>query len=95
MITDSELLELEILLIEKYKAHIFDKLFINETTNEIIAFKKDLELLLLIYYPDRYRIFKSRIILSESLFNLIQMRYFSTNLTVIIEKLKSPYSNQK
>lgn len=93
MITDAELLELEILLIEKYKAHIFDNIFINETTNEIIALKKDLEQLLLIYYPDRYRIFKSRVIISKSLFDLIQMRYFSTNITVIVEKLKPPFYN--
>lgn len=93
MITDSELLELEILLLEKYKNHVFGEIFYNEITHDFIAFRKDIEQLLSIYYPGRYRIFKNRVIISESLFKLIQMRYFSTNQTVIIEKLKSPINN--
>ena len=88
MITDAELLELEILLIEKYIFHKFGKIYLNETTNEIIAFREDLELLLNKDYPGRYRTFNTKIIMSLDLFNLLKMRYFSRNETVIIKKLE-------
>lgn len=88
MITDSELLELEILLINKYKNHVFEKIFYNEFTNEIIAVFKDLEHLLVKECPGRYRIFNSKVIMSLDIFNLLKMRYFSTNKTVIIKKLE-------
>ena len=88
MITDAELLELETLLIEKYIFHKFSKIYHNEATNEIIAFREDLELLLNKEYPGRYRVFSTKIIMSLDLFNLLEMRYFSRNETVIIEKLQ-------
>lgn len=88
MITDAELLELEILLIEKYIFHKFGKIYHNETTNEIIAFREDLELLLNKDFPGRSRIFGTKIIMSLDLFNLIKMRYFSRNETIIIKKLE-------
>lgn len=88
MITDAELLELETLLIEKYIFHKFSKIYHNETTNKIIAFREDLELLLNKEYPGRYRVFSTKIIMSLDLFNLLKMRYFSRNETVIIEKLQ-------
>lgn len=88
MITDAELLELEILLIDKYENHVFDKIFYNEMTNEIIVFRDDLEQLLLINYPDRYVKFNNKVIISIDLFNLLKMRYFSTNETVKIKTLQ-------
>lgn len=88
MITDAELLELERLLIEKYIFHKFGTIYHNETTNEIITFSEDLDQLLSISYPDRYRIFNNKVILSLDLFNLLKLRYFSRNETVIIKKLK-------
>ena len=88
MITDAELLELEILLIEKYIFHKFGKIYHNETTNEIIAFCEDLEMLLNKEYPERFKILDNKVILSLDLFNLLEMRYFSRNETVIIEKLE-------
>ena len=88
MITDAELLELETLLIEKYIFHKFSKIYHNEISNEIIAFREDLELLIKNEYPGRYRTFGSKIIMSLDLFNLLKMRYFSRNETVIIEKLQ-------
>jgi hypothetical protein len=88
MITDAELLELETLLIEQYIFHKFDKIYHNETSNEIIALRKDLELLLNKDYPGRYRVFSNKVILSLDLFNLLKLRYFSRNETVIIKKLK-------
>jgi hypothetical protein len=88
MITDAELLELEILLIEKYILHKFGKIYHNETSNEIIAFREDLELLASKDYPGRYRIFNTKIIMSLDLFNLLKLRYFSRNETVIIKKLE-------
>lgn len=88
MITDAELLELEILLIEKYIYHKFGKICHNETTNEIIALREDLELLLNKDYPGSYRTFGTKIIMSLDLFNLLKLRYFSRNETVIIKKLE-------
>lgn len=88
MITDAELLELEILLIDKYENHAFDKIFYNEMTNEIIAVFEDLKYLLVKEYSGRYRVFSSKVIMSLDLFNLLKMRYFSTNETVQIKKLK-------
>lgn len=88
MITDAELLEMETLLIENYIFHKFGKIYHNEITNEIIAFRADLEQLLSINYPDRYRIFNNKVIMSLDLFNLIKMRYFPTNETVLITKLE-------
>ena len=88
MITDAELLELEILLIEKYYFHKFRKIYHNEMTNEIIAFREDLESLLTKDCPGRFKIFDNKVIMSLDLFNLLKMRYFSTNNTVIIKKLK-------
>jgi hypothetical protein len=88
MITDAELLELEILLIEKYIYHEFSKIYHNETTNDIIAFSEDLDQLLSISYPDRYRIFNNKVIMSLDLFNLIKMRYFPMNETILITKLE-------
>lgn len=88
MITDAELLELEMLLIEKYIFHKFGKIYHNEATNEIITFSEDLGQLLSISYPDRYRIFNNKVIMSLDLFNLLKMRYFPMNETVIIKKLQ-------
>jgi hypothetical protein len=88
MITDAELLELERLLIEKYIFHKFGKIYHNETANEIIAFSEDLGQLLSISYPDRYRTFSNKVIMSLDLFDLLKMRYFPMNETVIIKKLK-------
>lgn len=88
MITDAELLELEMLLIEKYENHVFDKMFYNEMTNEIIVAFKDLEYLLVKEYSGRYRVFSSKVIMSLDLFDLLKMRYFSTNETVKIKTLK-------
>ncbi len=88
MITDAELLELEILLIDKYKSYVFGQIFHNEMTNEIIAIFEDLEYLLEKECPGRYRIFNNKAIMSLDLFNLLKMRYFSRNETVIIEKLQ-------
>ena len=88
MITDAELLELETLLIDKYNTYVFRKIYYNETTNEIIAFREDLELLLNKEYPGRYRVFSTKIIMSLDLFNLLKMRYFPMNETVIIKKLE-------
>jgi hypothetical protein len=88
MITDAELLELEILLIEKYIFHKFGKIYHNEMTNEIIAFREDLESLLTKDYPGRFKILDNKVILSLDLFNLIKMRYFPMNETVLITKLE-------
>ncbi|MBF2709951.1 hypothetical protein [Flavobacterium soyangense] len=88
MITDAELLELEILLIENYIFHKFGKIYHNETSNEIIALREDLEQLLVKEYPGRYRVFSDKITMSLDLFNLLKMRYFSRNETLIIEKLE-------
>lgn len=88
MITDKELLELEILLIDKYTSHKFGKIYHNEISNEIIVFREDLEQLLLINYPDRHVTFNDKVIMSLDLFNLLMMRYFSTNKTVQIKTLK-------
>lgn len=88
MITDAELLELEILLIDKYENHAFDKILYNEMTNEIIAVFEDLKYLLVKEYSGRYRVFSSKVIMSLDLFNLLKMRYFSTNETVQIKTLK-------
>ncbi len=56
MIADLELLELEILLIYIYKNHVFEKIFHNGFTNEIIAVFKDLEYILVKEYPDRHKV---------------------------------------
>lgn len=88
MITDSELLELEILLVEKYIFHKFGKIYHNETSNEIIAFCEDLELLVSKDFPERYRTFKNKVIMSLDLFNLLKMRYFPRNKTAIVKKLE-------
>ena len=88
MITDAELLELEILLIDKYENHVFEKIFYNEFTNEIIAVFKDLEYILVKEYPGRYRVFNTKVIMSLDLFNLLKMRYFLLNKTVKIKTLK-------
>lgn len=88
MITDAELLELELLLIEMYHQHKFGKIYHNEITNEIIVLRKDVEVLLSLHYSDRCKVFKNKIKMSVSLFNLIQMRYFPSNDTVLIRKLK-------
>ena len=88
MITDAELLELEILLIDKYENHVFDKIFYNEMTNEIIVAFKDLKYLLVKEYSGRYRVFSSKVIMSLDLFDLLKMRYFSTNKTASIRILK-------
>ena len=88
MITDAELLELEILLIDKYENHEFNKIFYNEMTNEIIAVFEDLKYLLVKEYFGRYRVFSSKVIMSLDLFNLLMMRYFSTNETIKIKTLK-------
>ncbi|SHF89479.1 hypothetical protein SAMN05443549_101735 [Flavobacterium fluvii] len=85
--TDAELLELEILLIEKYCFHEFGKIYHNEMTNEIIAFSDDLKHLLKKEYVGRFKTLDNKIIMSLDLFNLIKLRYFSRNESVIIEKL--------
>ncbi|MNR38011.1 hypothetical protein D3C85_1560810 [compost metagenome] len=87
MITDAELLELEMLLIDKYENHVFKKILYNEMTNEIIAFFEDLEYLL-VEYSGRYRVFSTKVIMSLDLFNLLKMRYFPANETVSITTLK-------
>ena len=87
MITDAELLELETLLICKYTSHKFDKIYHNEISNEIIAFREDLELLVSKDFPDRYRTFNNKVIMSLDLFNLLKMRYFPRNESVIIKKI--------
>lgn len=88
MLSNAELLELEILLIEKYIFHKFSIIYHNEISDEIIAFSKDLELLLNKDYPERYRTFNNKVIMSLDLFNLLKLRYFSRNETVIIKKLE-------
>ena len=88
MLTDVELLELEVLLIEKYNELEFGKIYHNEISNKIIAYREDLEQVLSINYPDRYRTFNNKVIMSVDLFNLLKMRYFSTNETVQIKILK-------
>lgn len=85
-LTDAELLELEILLKEKYRDHKFGKIYHNETTNEITATQEDLDSLLLVNYKNRFRLEKGEVILSIHLFNLLMIRYFISNETVLIHK---------
>lgn len=87
MLTDKELLEIETLLIEKYSSYDFGEIKLDEVSNEIIVFREDFEDILILYYSDRYEIRGKDIIMSLDLFNLLKMRYFSSNTKFIIKKL--------
>jgi hypothetical protein len=86
MLTDAELHELEVLLICKYNELKFGKIYHNVVSNKIIAYREDLEQLLSINYPGRYKTFNNKVIMSLDLFNLLMMRYFPRNVSVIVEK---------
>lgn len=83
MITDAELLELEILLKEKFQNHVFEPMVFNKLTNEVVSNSKDLEQLVSINYPNRFKVDENKnVVLSLDLFKLLQYRYFYENETV-------------
>jgi hypothetical protein len=84
MITDAELFELEILLIDKFDKFDFSKLkfdfeselvFINNTEN---GFKDLIEL----YFNDRIEVLNNKTVISFDIFKILQLRYFRNNRTV-------------
>ena len=87
MLTDKELLEIETLLIEKYNSYEFGEIKLDEVSNQIFVPLQDFEDILILYYSDRYEIRGKDIIMSLDLFNLLKMRYFSSNTKFIIKKL--------
>lgn len=87
MLTDKELLEIETLLIEKYSSYDFGEIKLDEVSNQIFVPLEDFEDILILYYSDRYEIRGKDIIMSLDLFNLLKMRYFSSNTKFIIKKL--------
>ena len=88
MLTDKELLEIETLLIEKYSSYDFGEIKLDEVSNQIFVPLEDFEHMLLnAEYSGRYKILGKDIIMSLDLFNLLKMRYFSSNTKFIIKKL--------
>jgi len=89
MITDAELLELEILLKGKYESHIFGQIFYNEATNEIVINLNEIDQLLVYNYPNRYKIDPENnyTIMSLDLFQLVKSRYFPNNQTAVFVNL--------
>lgn len=83
MITDKELLELEILLKEKYNSHDFGQIFYNDMTDEIIINLNEIDQLLIFNYPNRYKVdfTNNYTIMSLDLFQLVKSRYFPNNST--------------
>jgi hypothetical protein len=85
MITDAELLELEILLNEQFESLTFHPLFYDKKTNVIYINKETkIEVLYNIVFPNQYNINEKFLYSSLELFKILQLRYFRNNRSIEI-----------
>ncbi len=82
MISDAELLELEILLNENFETFDFGKVFINNEIGEVLIKDKTLKDLVLLNFKDRHEIRGEDFFISIEIFKILQSRYFRDNQSV-------------
>jgi hypothetical protein len=82
MISDAELLELEILINQKFETFDFGEVFFNKELGEVLIKDKGLQGLVLSYFKDRHEIRGEDFVISVDIFKILQMRYFRNNATV-------------
>lgn len=82
MISDAELLELEILLNENFETFDFGKVFINNEIGEVLIKDKVLKDLILLNFKDRHEIRGKYFVISIEIFKILQLRYFRNNQSV-------------
>jgi len=87
MISDAELLELEILLNHQFEAFDFGEVFINKELGEVLIKDKGLKDLVLLCFKDRHEIRGEDFFISIEIFKILQLRYFRDNETLQILKL--------
>lgn len=83
MITDAELYELEMLLIEKYENFDFTKVFFNSKNRLVLIKDKGLKNLVEFNFKDHYKKQGKDIVVSFDVFKILQSRYFRENKTVL------------
>lgn len=81
MITDTELYELEILVIDKYKDFDFGKLIFDRENSLVLIKDKDLKSLIESLFNDRFEKLDDDIVISYDLFKIFQSRYCRENKT--------------
>lgn len=86
MITDPELYELEILLIEKYELFDFSKINFDIENKLVLLKEKDtgLKELIEFQFNDRFVFMNDETAISFDIFKILQLRYFRNNRTVPI-----------
>ena len=82
MISDAELLELEILLNDHFETFDFGEVFINNEIGEVLIKDKTLKDLVLLNFKDRHEIRGEDFFISNEIFKIIQSRYFRNNQSV-------------
>ncbi len=81
MINDVELYELEILLIQKYENFDFSKVIFDHENSLVLVKDKGLQKLVELCFKNRYEKCKQGIVISFSIFKILQSRYFRDNKT--------------
>lgn len=82
MISDAELLELEILLNQKFETFNFGEVFFNKELGEVLIKDKVLQDLVLSCFKNRHEIRGEDFVISVEIFKILQIRYFRNNATV-------------
>lgn len=83
-LTTDEILEIEILSIEKWGKFKFTPMLLDKKNNEMLINDLDFEKLLRFTFPKNYTINDQTIAVDYSVFKILQLRYFKDNETVEI-----------
>jgi hypothetical protein len=82
MISDAELLELEILFNQQFLKYDFGETFINNEIGEVLIKDKRLKDLVILNFKDRHEIRGEDFVISIDIFKILQLRYFRNNQSV-------------
>ena len=82
MISDAELLELEILLNNHFETFDFGEVLINNEIGEVLIKDKRFQDLVLFNFKDRHEIRGEDFFISVDILKILQLRYFRSNKTI-------------
>lgn len=82
MLTDAELLELEMLLIQRYRDYNFEQLLYDKENKLILIKDEYLKKIIVMYFNERHQEFGDDIAISVEIFKILQSRYFRNNETI-------------